>query len=134
VIPHIECLRAQLDQVFLNLLANAADAVGERGLIRVGTEFETAPAGTPRRSPHVVVSVCDDGTGIRTEDQRSIFDPFFTTKEAGKGTGLGLAISFGIVERHGGTISVDSTPGRGATFHVYLPIGRRRDESGSPLD
>jgi signal transduction histidine kinase len=124
VIPSVECLRTQLDQVFLNLLANAADAVGEFGHIQVSTDLEEAPAATPRRGPHVVVSVRDDGIGIRAEDQRSIFDPFFTTKEAGKGTGLGLSISFGIVERHGGTILVESAPGAGSTFRVYLPVER----------
>jgi signal transduction histidine kinase len=125
VIPHVECLRTQIDQVFLNLLVNAADAVGERGHIRVSTDLERTPTVTPHRGPHVVVSVCDDGAGIPPEDQRSIFDPFFTTKEAGKGTGLGLSVSFGIVERHGGAISVDSKPGEGATFQVYLPVERR---------
>jgi signal transduction histidine kinase len=125
-IPRVECLRAQLDQVFLNLLANAVDAVGERGCIRVSTELQEAVQVTPRSGPHVVVSVRDDGRGIPAEDQRSIFDPFFTTKEAGKGTGLGLSISFGIIERHGGTICLDSAPGAGATFRVYLPVSRER--------
>lgn len=132
VIPRIECLRTQLDQVFLNLLANAVDAVGERGRIRVSTELQEAPQGTPRAGPHVVISVRDDGPGIPTEDQRSIFDPFFTTKEAGKGTGLGLSISFGIVERHGGTISLDSAPGAGATFRIYLPVERESRDSSRP--
>jgi signal transduction histidine kinase len=131
VIPQVECLRTQLDQVFLNLLVNAADAVGERGLIRISTELDIAPRVTPRRAPHIVVSVCDDGVGIPAEDHRSIFDPFFTTKDAGKGTGLGLSISFGIVERHGGTISLDSTPGAGATFRVYLPVEREKADSGA---
>jgi signal transduction histidine kinase len=128
-IPRVECLRTQLDQVFLNLLANAVDAVGESGSIRVSTALEEAPQMTPKAGPHVVVSVRDDGPGIPAEDQRSIFDPFFTTKEAGKGTGLGLSISFGIVERHGGTIALDSTPGAGATFRVYLPIERESSDS-----
>lgn len=123
-IPRVECLRTQLDQVFLNLLANAVDAVGEHGCIRVSTELEESPQATPRAGPHVVVSVRDDGRGIPEDDQRSVFDPFFTTKEAGRGTGLGLSISFGIVERHGGTISLDSAPGAGATFRVYLPLQR----------
>ena len=129
VIPPVECLRTQLDQVFLNLLANAVDAVGEQGHIRVSTELEEEPRMTPGRGPHVVVSVRDDGGGIPAEDQRSIFDPFFTTKEAGKGTGLGLSISFGIVERHGGTITLDSVPGAGATFRVHLPVERGRLDS-----
>jgi signal transduction histidine kinase len=127
VVPQVECLRTQLDQVFLNLLANAVDAVGESGHIWVGTGLEMDPQVAPRRGPHIVVSVRDDGAGIPAEDQRSIFDPFFTTKDAGKGTGLGLSISFGIVERHGGTITLDSTPGAGATFRVYLPV---RHEKG----
>jgi signal transduction histidine kinase len=69
-----------------------------------------------------VVTVSDSGVGINPEDQARIFDPFFTTKEVGKGTGLGLSIVFGIVEQHQGEITVESTPGKGASFIMRLPL------------
>ncbi len=105
----------QLNQVFMNLLTNAAQALGEQdrgGVIRI----ETARAGDK-----VVITVADTGPGIPPEILPRIFDPFFTTKDVGQGSGLGLSIVHGIVERHGGTISVDSRPGRGTTFTVTLP-------------
>ncbi len=105
----------QLHQVFMNLLTNAAQALGERrdgGVIRIATE---------RRDGKAVITVADDGPGIPPELLPRIFDPFFTTKEVGQGSGLGLSIVHGIVERHGGTIAVDSTVGKGTTFTVSLP-------------
>ena len=117
-LPPVECLRGQLDQVFLNLLANAVDAVCGRGKIRIRTALEP---GTP---PLAVVSVADDGSGIPEELRSRIFDPFFTTKEPGKGTGLGLSVSYDIVDRHGGTLGVDSAPGGGTVFTVRVPLFR----------
>jgi signal transduction histidine kinase len=105
----------QLHQVFMNLLTNAAQALGERGsggLIRIATE---------RRDGKAVITVADDGPGIPAEVLPRIFDPFFTTKDVGQGSGLGLSIVHGIVERHGGTIAVDSSVGKGTTFTVSLP-------------
>ncbi|HEY1586209.1 MAG TPA: ATP-binding protein, partial [Polyangia bacterium] len=105
----------QLHQVFMNLLTNAAQALGERrdgGVIRIATE---------RRDGKAVITVADDGPGIPPELLPRIFDPFFTTKEVGQGSGLGLSIVHGIVERHGGTIAVDSVVGKGTTFTVCLP-------------
>jgi signal transduction histidine kinase len=105
----------QLHQVFMNLLTNAAQAIaagGHGGTIRIATE---------RRDGKAVITVADDGPGIAAEVLPRIFDPFFTTKDVGEGSGLGLSIVHGIVERHGGTISVDSTVGRGTTFTVSLP-------------
>ncbi|MGZ3406193.1 MAG: sensor histidine kinase, partial [Polyangia bacterium] len=105
----------QLHQVFMNLLTNAAQALGERGqggLIRIATE---------RRDGKAVITVADDGPGIPADVLPRIFDPFFTTKDVGQGSGLGLSIVHGIVERHGGTIAVDSTVGKGTTFTVSLP-------------
>jgi signal transduction histidine kinase len=105
----------QLHQVFMNLLTNAAQAIGERGsggLIRIATE---------RRDGKAVITVADDGPGIPAEVLPRIFDPFFTTKDVGQGSGLGLSIVHGIVERHGGTIAVDSSVGKGTTFTVSLP-------------
>src|SRR6266581_3664602 len=105
----------QLEQVFINLLTNARDAVAEapRKAIRI--------AGSTG-SGAVEVSLADSGHGIPPGLERRIFDPFFTTKEGGKGTGLGLSITYGIIKEHGGTISVVSPPGEGATFLIHLPL------------
>ncbi len=121
-VPPIECLPGQLDQVLLNVLANAVDAIGGRGTICVGTRLAHDPPAAPRAGPHAVVSVQDDGAGMAPDVCARVFDPFFTTKPEGQGTGLGLSVSFGIVERHGGTIAVESAPGDGTTFTLYLPL------------
>jgi signal transduction histidine kinase len=112
VLPRVRCYPGQLNQVFLNLLMNACDAIGTRGTIRVRTR--------PTRDG-VRLEFHDDGPGIAEDVQRRIFDPFFTTKPVGTGTGLGLSLSHGIIERHGGRISVESTPGHGACFVIELP-------------
>jgi PAS domain S-box-containing protein len=112
-LPQVSASAGQLRQVFLNLIVNALDVVGDNGLVRVETAVEGERA---------VVRVCDDGPGILPEHRERLFDPFFTTKPAGEGTGLGLYISHQIVRGHGGEISVDSIPGRGAVFEVRLPL------------
>ena len=125
-LPLVECLASQLNQVFMNLLVNAAHALAgrtERGRIVVTTGC--------RDDSEVFVAVQDDGCGIAQEHLSRIFDPFFTTKPVGKGTGLGLSLSYGIVRRHGGRIEVDSTPGAGTTFTVWLPIQRLSVQSDS---
>ncbi len=112
-IPSIRCFPQQLNQVFLNLLVNAAHAIGEnQGTITVRTWSEAG---------NVFVSVADTGCGISNEIRQRIFEPFFTTKEVGKGTGLGLSISYDIVRKHDGEITVESEVGRGSTFVVRLP-------------
>jgi two-component system NtrC family sensor kinase len=112
-IPAIEAYSAQLNQVWMNLLVNAAQAVGGvQGELRVTTHSD----GT-----NVTVSVSDTGNGIEPDVLSKIFDPFFTTKPVGEGTGLGLSITFGIVERHGGKIEVNSELNKGTTFSVILP-------------
>jgi signal transduction histidine kinase len=119
-LPPVDCYAGQLNQVWMNLLANAAQAIGHDGgevSIRTRLEGET-----------VTVSVCDTGGGIAPEHLSQIFDPFFTTKPVGEGTGLGLSITYGIVERHGGTITVESRVGSGTTFTVALPIHASRPE------
>ena len=105
----------QLEQVFINLLTNARDALerAERKEIHISCSVE----GNVAR-----VVVRDSGPGIRPGLEQRIFDPFFTTKEVGSGTGLGLSITYGIVQEHGGTIAVQSTPGEGASFAVDLPL------------
>jgi signal transduction histidine kinase len=112
-IPDVESFAGQLAQVFMNLVANAADALGDAGAVTVRTRAE---------GERVVVEVEDDGPGIEAEHLERIFDPFFTTKDVGKGTGLGLSVTYGIVTRHGGTITVASEPGAGTRFRVELPV------------
>jgi PAS domain S-box-containing protein len=113
-LPPVRCAPQELQQVFLNLVLNAAQAVLAGGIIRLETQLEPDA---------VVVRVADDGCGIPPELAERIFDPFFTTKPVGEGTGLGLAISYQIVRNHGGEITVDSEPGRGSCFTVRLPRG-----------
>lgn len=113
-LPPIDAFAGQLNQVWMNLLANAAQAVGESGgEVKITTRV---------REESVVVSISDTGCGISPEYLSRVFDPFFTTKPVGEGTGLGLSISFGIVKRHGGTIEVKSQPNEGSTFIVSLPM------------
>jgi len=112
-LPIIASDQAQLQQVFLNLISNAIDAIGKDGLIEVNSRIS---------DDQVTVSVKDDGPGIPEDKQKRIFDPFFTTKEAGKGTGLGLWVSYSIVEKLGGRIGLKSDIGKGATFTVEIPI------------
>jgi signal transduction histidine kinase len=112
-LPLVECDPSQLNQVFMNVLANACDAIKDTGNIWVSTRAD---------ADSVTVTVRDDGGGIPPEVLGHIFDPFFTTKDVGKGTGLGLAISHGVVAAHGGRIEVDSAPGVGATFRIVLPL------------
>ncbi len=113
-LPPLEANPGQLSQVVLNLLTNAADAVGEGGEIVVRTEG---------RAPDLQLLVVEDnGTGMDADTREHVFEPFFTTKEVGRGTGLGLAIAYGIVERHNGTIRVHSEPGAGTRFEVELPV------------
>lgn len=114
VLPQIYCLPSQLNQVFMNILLNAAQAIEKKGEITIVTEAVGDQA--------VRVVISDTGRGIAPENLAHIFDPFFTTKPVGQGTGLGLAVSWGIVQRHGGRIAVDSVPGKGTTFSIVLPI------------
>ncbi len=115
-IPRAVVDPAQMQQVFMNLIINAAEAMEGVGRLSVTTRFEPTP-------PVIEVVFRDSGHGISEEDVGRIFDPFFTTKEVGHGTGLGLAISFGIVKEHGGVITVESEVGVGTSFIVRLPVG-----------
>lgn len=112
-IPPIECYAGQLNQVWMNLLVNAAQAIRDSGEVRIRTAYDGGKA---------TVDISDTGAGIQPEHLDRIFDPFFTTKPIGEGTGLGLSISHGIVVQHGGELTVVSSPGRGATFSVTLPL------------
>ena len=112
-LPLVECMPSQLNQVFMNLLVNAAQAIPDYGTI-------TLRSGCTEDS--VWISISDTGQGIPPELINRIFDPFFTTKPVGKGTGLGLSVSYGIVDKHGGQIDVRSLPGQGTTFTISLPV------------
>lgn len=114
-LPLISCYAGQLNQVWMNLLVNAAQAVADQGEIRIATRLD---------SGWIVVSISDTGSGIPLDKLPRIFDPFFTTKPVGEGTGLGLSISYGIIERHGGGISVQSEVGVGTTFTVRIPLNQ----------
>jgi signal transduction histidine kinase len=111
--PAIQCYPAQLGQVFYNLIQNGVQAIKGPGKVVIRT-FE--------RNGHICVAIADTGTGIQEEDMPRIFDPFFTTKEVGKGTGLGLSVIHDIIKAHHGRIEVQSNPGKGSIFTVFLPI------------
>lgn len=117
-IPEVQCYPQQLNQVFMNLLVNAAQAIEEKGEITLKTSRENGV---------VRVQISDTGKGIAKEDVSRIFDPFFTTKELGKGTGLGLHVAYNIVQKHKGKIFVDSTPGKGTIFTVEIPVEAKRE-------
>ncbi|WP_412548306.1 ATP-binding protein [Pseudomonas sp. Pdm06] len=120
-LPEVECLPSQINQVIMNLIVNAAQAIGpERGTItlRNGVGDET-----------VWIEVADNGSGIPPETLQKIFDPFFTTKPIGQGTGLGLSLSYGIVKKHNGEITVRSEVGVGTTFRVELPLRQMKQAS-----
>ncbi|HEU0186771.1 MAG TPA: ATP-binding protein [Gallionellaceae bacterium] len=112
-LPKVYCLPSRLNQAFMNLLVNAAQAIEERGVVVIRTGHE---------GDQVWLEVADSGMGIETKYLSRIFDPFFTTKPVGKGTGLGLSVSFSIVEKHHGRIEVQSEVGKGSVFRIWLPI------------
>ena len=112
-LPVIASDQSQLQQVFMNLINNAIDAIGKDGSIDVHTQLDKG---------WIRVIIADDGPGIPETVQKKIFDPFYTTKPNGKGTGLGLSISYTIIEKLGGRIVVESTLGKGTTFTVSLPL------------
>ncbi|MFC1967083.1 sensor histidine kinase [Chloroflexota bacterium] len=109
----------QLQQVFMNLVVNAIEAMPEGGVLSIESGI------TARVNKHwASIKFSDTGRGIEPENIKNLFVPFFSTKQEVKGVGLGLSVSHGIVEGHGGTIEVQSTPGQGSTFLVYLPAYR----------
>jgi signal transduction histidine kinase len=121
-LPLVPCHLGELNQVFLNLLVNAAHAIGdkiagtdERGVIRIETRAEGGQA---------IVRISDTGVGIAPEHRDKIFDPFFTTKPVGKGTGQGLTLAHAIVLKHGGSLTFESSPGEGSTFEIRLPLAK----------
>jgi two-component system NtrC family sensor kinase len=113
-VPRIVADAGQLQQVFMNIIFNAAEAMDGAGTLTLRTSYDPA-------RDEIAVAIADTGHGIKAEDKGRLFEPFFTTKDVGKGTGLGLAISYGIVQKHQGTIDVQSEAGRGAMFTIRLP-------------
>ena len=111
--PKIEAYGGQLNQVFMNILDNAQDAMGESGTLTINTY---------KAEQDVKIEFIDTGMGIPEENLKKIFDPFFTTKAVGKGTGLGMSISYRVINDHNGRIEVDSTVGKGTKFTITLPI------------
>jgi PAS domain S-box-containing protein len=135
---HVHADEAQLSNAIINLVVNARDAMPNGGTVTIRTSNESLssanalgtalmPAGD-----YVRIDVTDTGTGMSPEIKSKIFDPFFTTKPVGQGTGLGLATVYGIVKQTGGFIDVDTAPGKGTTFHIYLP--RFRGETMAPVE
>lgn len=118
-LPPAICYASQLNQVWMNLLVNAAQAIRDKGEVTIATSLV---------GDCIAVAISDTGMGIPEHELSRIFDPFFTTKPIGEGTGLGLSISYGIVEQHGGTIAVVSEVGRGTTFTVTIPIRAAESE------
>jgi two-component system NtrC family sensor kinase len=128
ILPQVMMDAGKMQQVFLNLLVNAGEAMPNGGHLTIQTQT-ALPAAGAGASREVRIVFRDTGVGIPSENIGKVFDPFFTSKEVGKGTGLGLAVSYGIVERHGGTISVESTPGKGTAFSITLPIAGTNGET-----
>jgi two-component system NtrC family sensor kinase len=121
-VPEIECLSSQINQVVMNLVVNAAHAMGDGG--DQGSQRGRIVIRTGSAAGEAWFEVADNGSGIPKDVLPRIFDPFFTTKPIGKGTGLGLSLSYGIIQKHHGRITVDSEVGRGTTFRVTLPLRR----------
>jgi PAS domain S-box-containing protein len=123
VLPPVECLASQLNQVFMNVLLNAVQAIETHGAITITTAHE---------GDWVRIDIRDTGKGMREEVQKRMFEPFFTTKPVGQGTGLGMSLSFGIIKKHHGRIEVASTPGEGTTLRLWIPVKRLTDTLTEP--
>ena len=127
-LPLAKADRSQIHQVLLNLCVNARDAMPNGGTITLATGVASGDElrvsfGGVNAERYVFVRVTDTGTGISKRVKPHIFEPFYTTKERGKGTGLGLSVVYGVVNNHRGFVQVDSEPGHGTTFSIYLPLG-----------
>ena len=120
-LPKIVADGSQLQQVFMNIIINAAEAMDGKGTLSLSTSMDTDGI-------HIEAKIADTGHGIKEEDKKRLFEPFFSTKEVGKGTGLGLAISYSIIQKHLGTIEVESREGKGSTFTVKLPVLREGED------
>ena len=118
----------QIQQALTNVVANGVQAMPDGGTLRVALSHERRrPAAGGEERDAVRLSVIDEGVGIAPADLERVFEPFFTTKEIGEGTGLGLSVAWGIVEEHGGWIAVESEPGKGSRFSLFLPAATARE-------
>lgn len=128
----------QIQQLLMNLVANAAHAIGDRrGMIQIGLQYigeEEEASADPGLGSSLCLSVRDTGCGMSAELRQQIFSPGFTTKPTGKGNGLGLAIVDHIVKTHGATLTVDSQPGKGTTFRIYFPIIEKIEKADKETD
>lgn len=124
-LPLISCFAGQLNQVFMNLLANAAQSIDGVGTVKIATRLD---------GDYIKITINDTGCGISPDNLSKIFDPFFTTKDVGEGTGLGLSVSYGIIEKHNGTISVESKLGEGTTFTVKIPTKWKKQNDSLEID
>jgi len=125
-LPEVECISAQINQVVMNLLVNAAHAIEGHGTITIRT-------GTVEKGDQVWVSIADTGKGIEKNNLKKVFNPFFTTKPVGKGTGLGLSLAYRILEKHGGRIAVESAPGN-TVFTFWLPVKHLGDKGETVVE
>jgi CheY-like chemotaxis protein len=138
-LPPVGADAGMLEQVLMNLVVNARDAMPKGGCITIRTRCEDLGGRDIRLNPNrrsgrfVSLAVADTGTGMEEATLKRIFEPFFTTKEAGKGTGLGLATVHGIVAQHRGWVEVESAPGQGTTFRVFLPSMVEATEPVAPV-
>jgi PAS domain S-box-containing protein len=127
-IPEVYCYPQQINQVFMNILVNAAHAIEDKGEIKISTAYIDGA------EPMVEIRISDTGKGIPPENLPKIFDPFFTTKPVGKGTGLGLSMAYSIIKKHDGEIKVESEVGKGTTFVIELPVNGSRTKEGDTSD
>jgi signal transduction histidine kinase len=116
-IPSLECFPGQLNQVFMNITSNSIDAIEDKGIITISTS---------KANGFIQINIKDSGSGMPENIKAKIFDPFYTTKEVGEGTGLGLSISHGIIEKHGGSIKVQSEAGKGSEIIINLPLTQKK--------
>lgn len=129
-LPKVTLDRSRMQSVLMNLIINALDATPQWGTIRIFTAVGLAGNGLNQSG--IEITVADTGSGIHPDHMGKLFDPFFTTKAVGQGTGLGLSVSQGIIRRHGGYIRVQSEPGKGTRFFIWLPIKRvKQNENNS---
>jgi two-component system NtrC family sensor kinase len=126
-LPMVTLDRNQIQSVLLNMIINALDATEPGDAITIYTAPGLSASDSGQKG--VEITVADTGCGIPPENLDKLFDPFFSTKEVGQGTGLGLSVSYGIVQRHGGTMRVQSEVGKGTRFFIWLPVDKEQNET-----
>lgn len=127
-LPWVACRPESINQALNSILLNAAQAIADSGRDRAVPGQVMVTTGCAGRG--VEISICDDGVGMTPAVMEKIFDPFFTTRPVGKGTGQGLSVAHNVIRKHGGRIAVDSEPGRGSRFRIYLPLAAEQASGG----